>query len=99
MFSVRGMVKLLGTLQEVRKVNPGLPPPRVVACRTEHTTLSHAIEQQLRERFGSNVFRTAIPKGKDVPAAHAARQPLPLHAPEGKPALAYAALAEEVSRG
>ena len=98
-FSVRGMVKLMGTLQEVRKVNPDLPPPRVVACRTEHTTLSHTIEQELRERFGDNVFRTAIPKGKDVPAAHAARQPLPLHAPEGKPALAYAALAGEVVRG
>ena len=98
-FSVRGMVKLMGTLQEVRKVNPALPPPRVVACRTEHTTLSQAIEQELRERFGGTVFRTAIPKGKDVPAAHAARQPLPLHAPEGKPAQAYAALAEEVIRG
>ncbi len=98
-FSVRGMVKLMATLHEVRKVNPALPPPRVVACRTEHTTVSHAIEQELRERFGGSVFQTAIPKGKDVPAAHAARQPLPLHAPEGKPALAYAALAEEVIRG
>jgi chromosome partitioning protein len=97
-FSVRGMVKLMGTVQEVRKVNPDLPPPRVVACRTEHTTLSHAIERELRERFGGTVFRTAIPKGRDVPAAHAARQPLPLHAPDGKPALAYAALAEEVAR-
>lgn len=75
-FSVRGMVKVMGTPQEVRKVNPDLPPPRVVACRTEHTTLSQTIEQELRERFGGHVFRTAIPKGKDAPAAHAARQPL-----------------------
>jgi chromosome partitioning protein len=95
-FSVRGMVKLLGTVQEVRKVNPALPPPRIVACRTEHTTVSHAIEEGLRAKFGGSVFRAAIPRGKDVPAAHAARCPLPLHAPRSKTALAYEALAEEV---
>ena len=98
-FSVRGMVKLMGTLQEVRKVNPGLPPPRILACRTEHTTVSQSIEQTLRTRFGSGVFQSAVPRGKDVPAAAAARQPLPLFAPRGKPALAYEALAEEIRRG
>lgn len=98
-FSVRGMVKLLGTLQEVRKVNPALPPPRVLPCRTEHTTVSRTIEQELRERYGSRVFQTAIPRGKDVPAAQAARLPLPLYAPQGKAARAYEAVAEEVRRG
>jgi chromosome partitioning protein len=95
-FSVRGMVKLMGTMQEVRQVNPDLPPPRIVACRTEHTTVSHSIEEGLRTQFGGSVFRAAIPRGKDVPAAHAARRPLPLHAPRSKAALAYEALAEEV---
>ena len=95
-FSVRGMVKLMGTLQEVRKVNPALPPPRIVACRTERTTVSQTIEEGLRAKFGGSVFRAAIPRGKDVPAAHAARKPLPLHAPSSKAALAYEALAEEV---
>ncbi|MBY0514111.1 MAG: AAA family ATPase [Gemmataceae bacterium] len=98
-FSVRGVVKLLATLHEVRKVNPSLPPPKVVACRTEHTTVSRAIEQGLRERFGGSVFKTAIPRGTDVPAAHAARVPLPAYAPDGKVALAYEALADEVRRG
>jgi chromosome partitioning protein len=95
-FSVRGMIKLLGTVQEVRKVNPSLPPPRIVACRTEHTTVSQSIEEGLRARFGGSVFHAAIPRGKDVPAAHAARQPLPFHAPRSKATLAYEALAEEV---
>jgi chromosome partitioning protein len=95
-FSVRGMVKLLGTMQEVRKVNPDLPPPRIVACRTEKTTVSQAIEEGLREKFGGSVFRAAIPRGKDVPAAHAARRPLPFHAPGSKTAIAYEALADEV---
>jgi chromosome partitioning protein len=98
-FSVRGMVKLMGTLQEVRKVNPDLPPPRIVACRTEHTSVSQSIEETLRARFGGGVFQTAIPRGKDVPAASAARRPLPLHAPRGKPALAYESLVEEILRG
>lgn len=95
-FSVRGMVKLMGTMQEVRKVNPDLPPPRIVACRTEHTSVSQAIEDGLRQKFGGSVFRAAIPRGKDIPAAHAARLPLPFHAPKSKAALAYEALAEEV---
>jgi chromosome partitioning protein len=71
-FSVRGMVKLLGTLQEVRKVNPALPPPRIVACRTEHTTVSHAIEEGLRAKFGGSVFRAA---GQGRPGGP--RRPLP----------------------
>jgi chromosome partitioning protein len=95
-FSVRGMVKLMGTMQEVRKVNPALPPPRIVACRTEHTTVSHAIEEELRKKFGGSVFKAAIPRAKDIPAAHAARRPLPFHAPKSKAAIAYEALAAEV---
>src|SRR6516162_8692824 len=76
-FSVRGMVKLMGTMQEVRKVNPDLPPPRIVACRTDNTTVSKAIEEGLRKKFGSSVFKAAIPRGKYIPAANAARRPLP----------------------
>ena len=51
-FSVRGMVKLMGTMQAVRKVNPDLPPPRIVACRTDNTTVGKAIEEGLRNKFG-----------------------------------------------
>jgi chromosome partitioning protein len=98
-FSVRGMIKLMGTVQEVRKVNPRLPAPRIVACQTAHTSVSQSIEESLRERFGGNIFQTAIPRGKDIPAAHAARMPLPCYAPKSKPALAYAALAMEVKHG
>lgn len=98
-FSVRGMVKLMGTVQEVRKVNPNLPAPRIVACQTGHTNVSVSIEEGLREKFGGNVFSTPIPRGKDIPAAHAARTPLPFYAPKSKTNLAYEALAEEVRRG
>lgn len=98
-FSVRGMVKLMGTVQEVRKVNPALPPPKILACRTENTTVSQSIEEGLRAKFGGTVFTAAIPKGKDVPAAHFARLPLPFHAPRSKAALAYEALAKEVKDG
>jgi chromosome partitioning protein len=95
-FSVRGMVKLMGTLQEVRKVNPDLPPPRILACRTEQTSVSRSIEDNLRERFGGNVFKSVIPRNKDIPAAHAARTPLPVYAPRSKATFAYVALADEV---
>ncbi len=95
-FSVRGMVKLMGTMQEVRNVNYNLPPPRIVACRTDHSSVSQSIEENLRAKFGGSVFQASIPRGKDVPAAHAARRPLPIHAPNSKAALAYQALADEV---
>jgi chromosome partitioning protein len=98
-FSVRGMVKLMGTLQEVRKVNPDLPPPRILATRTKNTTVSQTIETELRERFGGTIFATSIPDGKDVAAAHIAKSALPFFAPKGKPALAYEAVAEEVIHG
>lgn len=98
-FSVRGMVKLMGTVQEVRKVNPQLPAPKIVACQTSLTSVSQSIEESVREKFGNHVFQTAIPRGKDIPAAHAARLPLPFYAPKGKPSLAYVQLAQEVQRG
>lgn len=95
-FSVRGMVKLMGTMQEVRKVNPNLPPPRIVACRTDKTSVSQGIEEELRKKFSGSVFQAAIPRGKDIPAAHAARLPLPIYAPRSKASLAYESLATEV---
>jgi len=98
-FSVRGMVKLMGTMEEVRKVNSSLQPPHVVACRTDNTAISQAIEERIRESFAGSVYAAAIPRGKDVPAAHAARRPLPYHAPDSKASQAYERLAEEVRRG
>jgi chromosome partitioning protein len=99
LFSVRGMVKLNATMQEVRKVNPDLPPPKILACRTEHTTISQSIEGGLREKFGGDVFRAAIPKTKDIQSSHFSKQPLPLFAPNSKATTAYKAVAEEIRRG
>jgi len=99
LFSVRGMVKLNATMQEVRKVNPDLPPPKILACRTEHTTVSETIEGSLRDKFGGGIFQATIPKTKDVPASQFAREPLPLHAPRSKATQAYEAVVEEIRRG
>src|SRR5262249_3300215 len=98
-FSVRGMMKLMGTMQEVRKVNAALPPPRIVACRTDNTSVSQATEEALRKQFAGSVFQASIPRGKDIPAAHAARRPLPFFAPRSKASIAYEALAKEVANG
>ena len=99
LFSVRGMIKLNATMQEVRKVNPDLPPPKILACRTEHTTVSETIEDSLRDKFGGGIFTATIPKTKDVPASQFAREPLPLHAPKSKATQAYEAITEEIRRG
>jgi chromosome partitioning protein len=99
LFSVRGMVKLNATMNEVRKVNPDLPSPKILACRTEHTTVSQSMETGLRDKFGGDVFDASIPKSKDVQASQSASQPLPLYAPKSKATLAYQAIVEEIRRG
>lgn len=99
LFSVRGMVKLNATMQEVRKVNPDLPPPKILACRTEHTTVSQSMESGLREKFGGDVLTAIIPKSKDVQASQSACRPLPLYAPRSKATSAYEAVVEEIRRG
>jgi chromosome partitioning protein len=97
LFSVRGMTKLMGSVEAVRKVNPTLPAPRILICRTDNTTVSATIEEQLRKGYGANVFGTVIPRGTAVPESHLARTPLPIHAASSKPAIAYARLADEVN--
>ncbi len=99
LFSVRGMVKLNATMQEVRKVNPDLRPSKILACRTEHTTISQSIESGLREKFGGGVFTAAVPKTKDIQSSHFAREPLPFHSPNSKATAAYKLIAEEIIHG
>ena len=99
LFSVRGMVKLSATMQEVRKVNPNLRAPKILACRTERTTISQSIENSLRDKFGGDVFSTPIPKTKDIQASHFARTALPIFAPNSKATLAYQQVAEEIQNG
>lgn len=99
LYSVRGMAKLRGTIQEVRKVNPTLGEPRVVLCRTERTVVSKAIEEKVRKSFSEQVFSTSIPRGKDIAEAQYAKIPLTIHAPKGKPTEAYVQLAQEVRHG
>ena len=99
LFSVRGMIKLNATMQEVRKVNPDLPAPKILACRTEHTTVSQSMETGLRDKFGGDVLGSSIPKSKDVQASQSACKPLPLYAPKSKVTLAYEAIVEEIRRG
>lgn len=94
-FSLRGMLKLINTLQEVQKVN-ALPPPKIVACRTENTVVSNSIQDSLRNKFTGKVLNASIPKSKDVPAAHAAKQPLNIYAANGKATLAYYQLVAEL---
>ena len=99
LFSVRGMIKLNATMQEVRKVNPDLPPPKILACRTEHTTVSQSMEAGLREKFGGDVLVASVPKSKDVQASQSACKPLPLYAPKSKATSAYESVVEEIRRG
>ena len=65
-FSLRGTSRLLKVVNNVRKLNPSLPAPRFLACRTETTRLSDAIRHEARQGFGDRLFETTIRKGTAV---------------------------------
>jgi cellulose biosynthesis protein BcsQ len=66
-FSVRGMVKLMGTMQEVRKVNPALPPPRIVACRTEKHDRQPVDRGRAPEKIRGERLQGRNPQGERHP--------------------------------
>lgn len=95
-FSLRGTSRLLKVVNNVRKLNPTLPAPRFLACRTETTRLSDAIRHELVKGFGDRLFETSIRKGTAVGQAQFRRRPLELESPTSAPAKDYRAFVEEL---
>ena len=98
-FSLRGTSRLLKLVNNVRKLNPTLPSPRFLACRTETTRLSEAIRQELSKGFGDRLLQTSIRKGTAVGQSQFRRRPLEVEAPTSAPARDYRALVEELLNG
>jgi chromosome partitioning protein len=100
-YAVLGLVQLQATMAEVREVygNHALRLAGLVLTKVQRNNVSRDVERQLRESFGSAVFRAVIPHSSKVEESHSRGITVVDHAPKSAPALAYAELTEEVLDG
>jgi chromosome partitioning protein len=96
-YALKAMPQLEATIELVKEINPGLAIGGVLCTLADRrTNLSHEIEQQVRERYGAQVFETVIPVNVRLAEAPTAGTPISRYAPASAGALAYAALAAEL---
>jgi chromosome partitioning protein len=96
-YAFKAMPQLEATIELVRELNPGLRIGGIVcALADKRTTLSHAVEEQIRNKYGDLVFQTVIPLNTKLAEAPAVGEPITTYAPASSGALAYARLAEEL---
>jgi len=99
-YALEGLKQLLETVKTARK--------RFYPCSVKilgilltfvegKATLSHQVEQQMREFFGNLVFDTVIHSSISLAEAPSAGESITTYAPESKGASDYMALAEEVA--
>ena len=97
-FALSGLVQLQETIAMVKQnqLNPHLSIMGVVCTFSEHTNVSKDVEDQLRDYFGSQVFKTVIPKNVTLEEAHSNHTHIFEHAPTSAGAKAYKKLVKEV---
>ena len=98
--ALEGLVQFLDTLGLIRRqLNPSLVLTGVViTMHDERTRLAHDVERELRGHFPELVFDTVIPRSVRVAEAPGFGIPVLEHAPSSRGSLAYAELADELSR-
>lgn len=96
--ALEGLGQLMRTLAEVRKsLNPRLVREgEVVTLFDRRNKLCHDVEQQLRQVFGDEVFRTVIPRNVRLAEAPSYGQSVLTYAPGSLGARAYLELAMEL---
>lgn len=96
--ALEGLGQLMRTLAEVRKsLNPRLVREgEVVTLFDRRNKLCHDVEQQLRQVFGDEVFRTVIPRNVRLAEAPSYGQSVLSYAPGSLGARAYLDLAVEL---
>jgi chromosome partitioning protein len=96
-YALKAMPQLEATIELVQEINTNLAIGGVVCTLADRrTNLSHQVEQQVRERYGSKVFETVIPINVKLAEAPTTGTPISHYAPTSAGALAYAALAAEL---
>jgi chromosome partitioning protein len=96
--ALEGLVQFLDTLGLVRReLNPSLElSGLIITMHDERTRLAHDVERELREHFGELVYETVIPRSVKLAESPSYGEPVIVHAPSSRGAVAYGRLAEEI---
>jgi chromosome partitioning protein len=97
-FALEGVTELFETLTRLkRELNPSLAiEGLLLTMYDERTNLSAAVAKDLRDFYGSQVFRTVIPRNVRLAEAPSFGKPILLYDPRSRGAETYKQLAREV---
>jgi chromosome partitioning protein len=100
-YALEGLSQLLRNVDLVRaNLNSALVVSTIVLTMYDaRTNLADQVVQQVRSYFGSAVCKTVIPRSVRVSEAPSFGQPVTLHDPSSRGAIAYRELAKEVNSG
>jgi chromosome partitioning protein len=100
-YALEGLGQLLRNVTLVSKnLNPTLEVRGIALTMFDaRTKLAEQVESEVREHFGSKVFRTVIPRTVRISEAPSFGQPILVFDSTSRGAIAYRELAKEVSRG
>lgn len=97
-FALEGVTELFETLTRLkRELNPELTVEGLLLTMyDERTNLSAAVAKDLRDFYGSQVFKTVIPRNVRLAEAPSFGKPILLYDPRSRGAETYMQLAKEV---
>lgn len=97
-FALEGISQLMDTIDRIKSAfNPGLRVEGVLLTMyDDRTNLTRQVESDLREFFGSEVFKTVIPRSVRLAEAPSFGQPILSYDPRSRGAEAYIQLAKEI---
>ena len=96
--ALTGLAQLLQTVEVVReRLNPALRIAGIVACRVDlRTRHAREVVEELRTRFGPQVYETIIRENVRLAEAPSFAQPITEYDPHSAGAQDYRALAHEL---
>lgn len=99
-YALEGLSDLVQTIKKVRSaLNPGLEIEGLLRTMFDpRNTLAQQVSEQLQRHFGDKVYRTVIPRNIRLAEAPSFGVPVLLHDKGSRGAVAYLALAGEMTR-
>lgn len=97
-FALEGVTELFETLARLkRELNPNLSiEGLLLTMYDERTNLSAAVAKDLRDFYGSRVFKTVIPRNVRLAEAPSFGKPIALYDEKSRGAVSYSELAKEM---
>ena len=97
-YALEGLAGLMETLESVRRsLNPGLTLEGIVLTMVDlRNNLARQVEAEVRGHFGSDVFRTVIPRNVRLSEAPSHGKPILLYDAHSRGATSYLNLAQEI---